>query len=288
MLVIDRVAPMGAAADGLRRDGRRIAFVPTMGALHDGHLSLMRLARGMADALVVSVFVNPAQFGRGEDFESYPRDAARDASLAEGAGADILFLPSTAGIYPEGHATWVDVGPIATVLEGRSRPGHFRGVATVVAKLFNIVRPHVAVFGQKDAQQVAVIRRMVADLDFDVRVVAAPTVREPDGLAMSSRNAYLSPAERAQAPALRRSLDAALRLIAAGERDCARITGTMARIVSAEPSAAIDYISVADAVTLSEITTLAPGTTALISLAVRIGSTRLIDNDTVTLDRDNG
>lgn len=288
MLVIDRVAPMGAAADGLRRDGRRIAFVPTMGALHDGHLSLMRLARGMADALVVSVFVNPAQFGRGEDFESYPRDAARDASLAEGAGADILFLPSTAGIYPEGHATWVDVGPIATVLEGRSRPGHFRGVATVVAKLFNIVRPHVAVFGQKDAQQVAVIRRMVADLDFDVRVVAAPTVREPDGLAMSSRNAYLSPAERAQAPALRRSLDAALRLIAGGERDCARITGTMARIVSAEPSAAIDYISVADAATLSELTTLAPGTTALISLAVRIGSTRLIDNDTVTLDRDNG
>jgi pantoate--beta-alanine ligase len=284
MVTIDRVAPMGAAADGIRRDGRRIAFVPTMGCLHEGHLSLIRLARGLADVVVVSVFVNPSQFGRGEDFASYPRDIARDSALAEGAGADILFTPADDEMYPGGHSTTVDAGPIASVLEGRSRPGHFRGVATVVAKLFNIVKPHAAVFGQKDAQQVAVIRRMAADLNFGIEIVTAPTVREADGLAMSSRNAYLSPEERTQAPALRRSLDAGLRAAAGGERDCAKIVALMRGIISAQPSAAIDYVSVADAGTLEELSSLARGTRALVSVAVRIGTTRLIDNDIITVD----
>ena len=284
MITIDRVASMGEAAGGIRRDGRRIAFVPTMGALHQGHLSLMKIARGLADVLVVSVFVNPTQFGRGEDFSAYPRDLGRDSSLADGAGADILFAPGAGEMYPAGHSTAVDVGAIATVLEGRSRPGHFLGVATVVAKLFNIVKPHVAVFGQKDAQQVAVIRRMAADLDFGVDIVVGPTVREADGLAMSSRNTYLSPAERAQAPALRRALDAALRAAADGERNCATIVSLMRGVISAGPSASVDYISIADAATLEELTTIDRGTQALVSLAVRYGPTRLIDNDIITLD----
>lgn len=279
METIERVAGMGAAADAHRRAGRRIAFVPTMGYLHDGHRSLMTLARSRADVLVVSVFVNPAQFGPGEDFDSYPRDPERDAAIARGAGADILFLPSAAEMYPPGHAVTVDVGPLADRLEGKSRPGHFRGVATVLAKLFHLVAPHVAVFGQKDAQQAVVVRRLVADLDFGIEILVAPTVREADGLAMSSRNARLSAAERAQAPALRRALDAALREIASGERDCARIAGRMRRILGEQPLAAVDYVSIADPGTLEELTTLAPGSAALLSLAVRVGATRLIDND---------
>ena len=284
MVTINRVASMGAAADGHRRDGRRIGFVPTMGYLHEGHLSLMKVARGRSDVLVVSVFVNPAQFGDGEDFASYPRDLERDAAMAAGAGADIFFTPGADEMYPPGRSTSIEVGRIGNLLEGKSRPGHFRGVATVVAKLFNIVKPHLAVFGQKDAQQAAVIRRMAADLDFGVEIVVAPIVREPDGLAMSSRNVYLSASERAQAPALRRSLDAALRDVAAGERDCAAISRRMREIISKEPSAVIDYISIADADTLGELPELARGTRALISLAVRIGKTRLIDNDIVIAD----
>jgi pantoate--beta-alanine ligase len=284
MVTIDRVAAMGAAADGLRRDGRTIGFVPTMGALHEGHLSLMRLARTRADSVVVSVFVNPAQFGPGEDFDAYPRDPARDSALAADAGADILFMPSAVEMYPPGHSTTVEPGRIAAVLEGKSRPGHFRGVATVVARLFNIVKPHVAVFGQKDAQQVVVVRRMAADLGFGVDIVVGPTVREPDGLAMSSRNAYLGPGERPQAAVLRRSLDAALRLAAGGERDCGAITRAMRAVIASAPDAVVDYISVADPDTLEEIEELGElpgGTRALVSLAVRIGKTRLIDNDFV-------
>jgi pantoate--beta-alanine ligase len=284
MVTIERAAAMGAAADGLRRDGRRIAFVPTMGSLHEGHLSLLRLARTRADAVVVSVFVNPTQFGPGEDFAAYPRDIVRDARLASGAGADILFTPAAGEMYPPGHSTAVEVGPITELLEGKSRPGHFRGVATVVAKLFNIVKPHVAVFGQKDAQQVAVVRKMAAELDFGVEIVVGKTVREADGLAMSSRNAYLSAPERAQAPVLRRALDAALGAIASGGRDCAAIRRRMEEIISEQPSASIDYISVADADTLAELPALGRGTRALISLAVRIGATRLIDNDIAQVD----
>ncbi len=284
MVTIDRVAAMSAAADAHRRDGRRIGFVPTMGFLHEGHLSLMRIAREHSDILVVSVFVNPTQFGPGEDFAAYPRDPERDAAMAAGAGADILFLPDTDGIYPPGHSTTVDVGPMSDVLEGKSRPGHFRGVATVVAKLFNIVRPHVAVFGRKDAQQAAVIRRMAADLDTGVEIVVAATVREPDGLAMSSRNVRLSPAERAQAPALRRSIGEALRAIASGERNCDDIRRRMRAVIEAQPSASIDYVSIADADSLAELPELVSGSRALISLAVRIGTVRLIDNEDVMVD----
>ena len=284
MVTFDRVAAMAAAADGYRRDGRRIALVPTMGALHEGHLSLMRIARPLADVLVVSVFVNPTQFAQGEDYTRYPRDLARDSSLASGAGTDVLFAPDAAGMYPPGHATAVDAGPITGVLEGKSRPGHFRGVATVVTKLFNIVRPHVAVFGRKDAQQLAVIRRAAADLDQGVEIVGAPTVRETDGLAMSSRNAYLSAAERAQAPVLRKALDAALAAAVGGERDCARLLSVMRAVIAAQPLAAIDYVSIADAGTLEELSSLRPGAPALASLAVRFGATRLIDNDNIIVE----
>ncbi len=284
MVTIASVAEMGAVADGHRRNGRRIGFVPTMGYLHDGHLSLMKLARGRSDILVVSVFVNPTQFGLGEDFTTYPRDIDRDSDAARGAGADIFFTPAAEEMYPAGHATSVDVGGIAGLLEAQSRPGHFTGVATVVAKLFNIVKPHVAVFGQKDAQQAVVIRRMAADLDFGVEIVVAPTVREADGLAMSSRNVRLSASERAQAPVLRRALDAALGAIAAGERDGEAIRRRMRDVLSGAPSAVVDYVSLADADTLRELPALARGSRALISLAVRFGTTRLIDNDIATVD----
>lgn len=284
MFTIERVAGMGAAADGLRRDGRTIGFVPTMGALHEGHLSLVKLAGSLADCVVVSVFVNPAQFGPGEDFARYPRDLERDSALAAGAGAGILFVPPAAEMYSPGHSTWVDAGPLTGLLEGKSRPGHFRGVATVVAKLFNIVKPHVAVFGQKDAQQAVVVRRMAADLNFPVEIVTGPTVREPDGLAMSSRNAYLSAGERSQAPALRRSLDAAVRMVASGERDCAAVLDKMREVIAVAPDASVDYISVADPETLEELRRLTEGSRALISLAVRFGKTRLIDNEFVSVN----
>lgn len=284
MVAIASVAEMVAVADSHRRNGRQIGFVPTMGFLHDGHLSLMKIARGRCDVLVVSVFVNPTQFGRGDDFESYPRDIERDAAISRDAGADIFFTPTAEGMYPSGHSTAVDVGGIAELLEGKSRPGHFRGVATVVAKLFNIVKPHVAVFGQKDAQQAAVIRRMTADLDLPVEIVVAPTVREVDGLAMSSRNVRLSPSERAEAPAIRRALDAALRAISAGERDGESIRRVMREVLSGAPSATIDYVSLADAGTLRELPALSKGSRALLSIAVRFGKTRLIDNDNAMVD----
>jgi len=279
METIVPVAGMSLAAGTYRRGGRTIGLVPTMGALHAGHLELIRTARGRADVVVVSVFVNPTQFGPGEDYEAYPRDPARDAELAAGAGADVLFLPGAADMFPDGYDTWVDVGRIGTVLEGKVRPGHFRGVATVVTKLFNIVRPDVAVFGQKDAQQAAVIRRAARELNTGVEIVVAPTVREADGLALSSRNVYLSEAERRRAPVLRRSLDAARDLILSGERDAGRIAGEMRGLIGASGPATVDYISLADPETLEEVRTLRPGSEVLVSLAVRIGRTRLIDND---------
>ncbi|HLB00396.1 MAG TPA: pantoate--beta-alanine ligase [Bacteroidota bacterium] len=284
MDAIIRVAGMSAAAGRYRREGRTIGFVPTMGSLHEGHLRLISIARKRADTVVVSVFVNPTQFGPGEDYESYPRDPGRDATLAAGAGADVLFLPDAGEMFPPGHRTWVEVPGITNVLEGKSRPGHFRGVATVVAKLFNIVRPDVAVFGQKDAQQVAVVRALAVGLNTGVEVVVAPTVREPDGLAFSSRNAYLSAGERAQAPALCRSLEAARRRISSGERNGRKIIDLMRQIISEQPSAAIDYISVADPETLEDVRTLRPGSGVLVSLAVKIGKTRLIDNDIIMVE----
>jgi pantoate--beta-alanine ligase len=249
-----------------------------MGALHEGHCSLIRLARSMADEVITSIFVNPAQFGPGEDFSRYPRPLARDVELASAAGSEILFVPDETAMYPEGYQTYVTVETITRTLEGSVRPGHFRGVTTVVAKLLNITNPHLAVFGQKDAQQVVVIRRMVKDLNMGVDIIVAPIVREPDGLAMSSRNAYLSAAERKSATVLHRSLLLAESLVAESERSCRVVVEAMSRLIEAEPGTVIDYCSIADPDTLREVQELASGMTVLVSLAVRLGGTRLIDN----------
>ncbi len=283
METIVRVTEMSRAAGNFRGEGRTIGLVPTMGSLHAGHLELVRVARERADVVVVSVFVNPTQFGPGEDYEMYPRDPERDAGLAAGAGADVLFLPSAADMFPGGYGTWVEVDGITGVLEGKSRPGHFRGVATVVMKLFNIVRPAIGVFGQKDAQQVAVLRKAARELNSGVELVVVPTVREADGLALSSRNAYLDEGERRRATALRGSLDMARELVAAGERDSAKIVGAIEGVIAGAAPATIEYISVADPDTLDEVRTLRPGTAVLVSLAVKIGRTRLIDNELMTV-----
>jgi pantoate--beta-alanine ligase len=274
---------MQRTVDALRSAGKRIGVVPTMGALHEGHLTLIREAQKRTDVVVTTVFVNPKQFGEGEDFECYPRDLESDTQSAVDAGSDYIFAPATDTMYPAGFATGVDVGGVTEVLEGKSRPGHFRGVATVVAKLFNITKPHVAVFGQKDAQQVVVIRRLVRDLNFDVELVVVPTVRELDGLAMSSRNAYLTAEQRKQAPILFQSLTLAGQMVAGGERMRDRIVGEMEAMIRSRSAAIVDYISVADGETLEEQRECLPGRSLLISMAVRFGTTRLIDNITVTV-----
>ncbi len=283
MKIVTGILEMQNAAHELRADGKHIALVPTMGYLHEGHLSLMRIARQHADVVVTSIFVNPTQFAPGEDFQKYPRDLERDKRLAASAGTDILFLPTAAEMYPDGYASYVSVEGITEVLEGKVRPTHFRGVATVVAKLFHCAEPHVAVFGQKDAQQVAVIRRMSHDLNFGVEIVVAPIVRETDGLAMSSRNVYLTSAERTQATALSRSLALAEQLIRSGERDADAVLRAMTSLITAQPAARIDYVSLSDAMTLRELTHLAAGQHVLVSLAVRFGVTRLIDNTVLTV-----
>ena len=269
---------MQREADDLRAAGKRIVLVPTMGALHGGHAALIREARTRGDVVVVSLFVNPAQFGEGEDYSRYPRDVDRDVLLASGAGGDILFAPEPTVMYPPGYQTFVDVETLSRRLEGASRPGHFRGVATVVVKLFNITRPHAAVFGQKDAQQVIVLRRMVLDLDLGVEIVVVPTVRERDGLAMSSRNAYLTPREREEAPVLYRSLRKAEEMIRAGERSAGAVIAAVTSEITGGSSAAVDYVSVADAESLDPLSVISPGTPVLVSLAARFGATRLIDN----------
>jgi pantoate--beta-alanine ligase len=261
-------------------EGKRIGLVPTMGFLHQGHLSLIARAKQDSDFVLTTLFVNPTQFGPTEDFATYPRDVERDARLAFGAGADALFVPATGAIYPEGYDTFVHVGTLTDVLEGKSRPGHFRGVATIVAKLFNITRPDVAFFGQKDAQQVAVIRKMVRDLDFNIEIVVCPIIREPDGLAMSSRNTYLTPAQRQEATVLWKSLQKAEVLIRGGERNASIVIGAVHDMITHTSSGVIDYVSIADAITLAEMTECRGQ--ILISLAVRFGKTRLIDNMTVT------
>ncbi len=281
--VIEHIGDMQRHVEALRAAGRRIALVPTMGALHEGHAALIRTARERADFVITSVFVNPVQFGHGEDFAMYPRDLPRDVPFASAAGSDVVFAPSAGGMYPEGYQTFVSVDKLGSVLEGASRPGHFRGVATVVAKLFLIVRPHVAVFGQKDAQQVVVIRQMVRDLNIGVELVVVPIVREPDGLALSSRNAYLSAAQRGEATVLYRSLRRAEELIRGGERTSAAVTGEMRRLIEGGSSGRIDYLSVAGAESLEELPSIPTGSPVLISLAVRFGSTRLIDNLLLTL-----
>ena len=264
----------------IRRIRRQLAepvgFVPTMGYLHEGHLALIRRARAENASLVVSIFVNPAQFGPQEDFSSYPRDPRRDLSMLAAEQTDVVFMPAVAEMYPPGFNSWVEVGRVTERLEGASRPGHFRGVATVVAKLFDIVQPTRAYFGQKDAQQTIVIKKMVTDLAMDLEIVTVPTVREPDGLAVSSRNAYLNPEERQAAAVLYESLCLARQLWARGEKDTENIRQQMTALIQKEPRAAIDYVSIADPETLEELGTVKPP--ALASLAVKIGKTRLIDN----------
>ena len=262
-----------------RRFEGSVGLVPTLGFLHEGHLSLVRAARQRDDHVVVSCFVNPTQFSPGEDYERYPHDPERDLSLLRPEGVDAVFLPAKEEIYPNGDATFVEVAGMDELLEGAHRPGHLRGVATVVAKLLHIVQPQRAYFGQKDAQQLVVIQRMVRDLHLDVEIVARPTVREPDGLAMSSRNVYLSPQEREAALVLSKALRQAEELFADGERDGERLRSAMRELIAQEPLAQLDYVSVADVETLQELE-LVEGF-ALASLAVRIGHTRLIDNVTL-------
>jgi len=256
--------------------GHRIALVPTMGALHAGHLSLVDEARRRSDVVVLTVFVNPLQFGPAEDFQRYPRDLARDAVLARERGVAVLFAPSLETMYPPGSEIRVVPGPTADGLEGAVRPGHFAGVLTVVTKLFHLVEPDVAVFGQKDIQQAVLIRRLVQDLDFPLQLVIAPTVREPDGMALSSRNAYLTPEERQQGLALSTALRAADAAWRGGERDAARLVGLMEQEVRRFPALAPDYIAAVDSERLAPVTVAEPGT--ILTLAGRIGQTRLLDN----------
>lgn len=253
-----------------------VGFVPTMGYLHEGHLSLVRRARAENNKIVVSIFVNPTQFGHGEDLQRYPRDIENDLELLRNEGVDAVFYPEVAEMYPPGYSTWVSVERLTDKLEGASRPGHFRGVATVCNKLFNIVRPAKSYFGQKDAQQALVIKRMAADLDMGIEIVVLPTVREPDGLAMSSRNVYLDSEERKAATVLFRALKAAEELWGRGEQSANVILGRMVALINTEPLARVEYLSVTDPDTLEKMTKI--GRSALVSLAVNIGSTRLIDN----------
>jgi pantoate--beta-alanine ligase len=257
-----------------------VGMVPTMGYLHEGHLSLVHRAREECRSVAASIFVNPKQFGPSEDLSKYPADLERDLELLEQAQVDMVWTPEPEIMYPDGYQTWVDVQDISLPLEGAQRPGHFRGVATVVAKLFNAVRPHRAYFGQKDAQQVAVVRRMTRDLNFSTEIVACPTIREPDGLAMSSRNVYLSPEQRAAATVLYRALQAAKAAYGAGERNADSLRQAMNDVVASEPLADLQYVSCADHETLQELEHVTRR--ALISIAVHFGTTRLIDN--VVLD----
>jgi pantoate--beta-alanine ligase len=267
-----------------RREGKTIALVPTMGALHEGHLSLVRAACARADIVAVSVFVNPTQFGPGEDLAAYPRDLARDLDLLHGEGVDLVFTPNPEAMYtPDGPLVTVDAGPIGNELEGAVRPTHFRGVATVVAKLFNIVLPDLAFFGEKDYQQLLVIRRMVCDLDFPVSVVGVPTTREIDGLALSSRNAYLGPEERAIAPVLYRALSEARRKAERGQADVATLERALAATLACEPSIEVDYVAIRDAATLAPVETLAAGVPARALVAAGVGRARLIDNAAIEL-----
>ncbi len=279
MKVTGEIAATRAAVAAARAAGRSIGLVPTMGYLHAGHLSLVAAARRDGHFVVVSLFVNPTQFGPHEDYDRYPRDTAGDLQKCEQAGVELVFMPDVAAMYPPDAATTVHVARLTDTLCGPCRPGHFAGVATVVAKLFNIVQPDAAYFGQKDAQQLAVIRRMVRDLDFPLRIVGCPTVREPDGLAMSSRNAMLSPDERQRATALYRALTAARARIVAGERDPATVVAEMRQVIEEVHPTTIDYISIVDPETMQLVGQITGP--VLIALAVRLGSTRLIDNLTV-------
>jgi len=274
--IIRDPAAMRDRAEDLRRDGLRIGVVPTMGYLHDGHLSLVRAARARCDVVILTIFVNPTQFGPNEDLSRYPRDEAGDLDKARACGLDLAFCPDADDMYPKGSQTYVEVRELQQPLCGASRPGHFVGVATVVTKLFNLTRPHVAFFGEKDYQQLAVIRRMVRDLDLGIEIVGMPIVREPDGLAMSSRNVYLAAAEREAALSLSRGLAAAEAAVAAGARDPAAVLAAARAPIEAEPLARIDYVELRDADDLTPIAQLARP--AVLAMAAFVGKTRLIDN----------
>lgn len=278
MRVVTSVSEARAVLDAARARGETVALVPTMGALHEGHLSLIRAARAENDVVVVSIFVNPTQFGPKEDLERYPRDLDRDRGLCEDAGADLIFSPAAEEMYPRGFSTWVEVEGLTDGLCGRSRPGHFRGVCTVVTKLLSICSPERAYFGEKDAQQLAVITRMVRDLDLRVAVVPCPTVREADGLAMSSRNARLTPEERAQASTLYRALGTAKDLVEAGERDPAALQDALRVVLAEADLGEVDYVEIVRADDLTPVTVIEG--TCLIAVAVKFGGsgTRLIDN----------
>jgi len=276
MKVVTAISDMQVLAESLRKEGKRIGFVPTMGFLHEGHLSLMRKAREDCDVVVVSIFVNPAQFGPDEDLDRYPQDAEGDRQKCGSAGVDILFMPAAAEMYPVKPMVFVTVEGASDILEGAARPGHFRGVATVVAKLFSMVKPHRAYFGQKDFQQCVVIKRMVRGLNMDVEVIVLPTVREADGLAMSSRNSYLNAEERRAATVLFKALTAARDLFRTGATEPKKLKNTMSAVIQGVPGITIDYVEIADSESLVPLSTASNSMVMLI--AVKLGSTRLIDN----------
>jgi pantoate--beta-alanine ligase len=280
MLILTSAAEVTAISKEARRAGKSVGFVPTMGALHQGHLSLVRTARAQADVVITSVFVNPTQFGPTEDFSKYPRDAEKDSAMLAAEKCDHLFLPSVEEMYPPGGTTWVNVEGLSEKLDGRSRPGHFRGVTTVVSKLFNIVQPDFAFFGQKDAAQVAIVNKMVRDLNFEVRIVLCPIVRESDGLAMSSRNAYLSPEQRKQALVLYRALMRVQTLADRGESSSARLKVAGEQVMAEESAVKPDYFEIVNRDTLDSVADISGG--ALVAVAAYVGSTRLIDNILLT------
>ena len=276
MLILTSAAEVTAVSKEAHRTGKRVGFIPTMGALHAGHLSLVRTARAQTDVVIASVFVNPRQFAPNEDFSRYPRDPEKDAALLAAEKTDYLFLPSVEEMYSAGATSWVSVEGLSDKLDGRSRPGHFHGVTTVVAKLFNIVQPDMAFFGQKDAAQVAIVSKMVDDLNFDVRIVVCPIVREADGLAMSSRNAYLTPEQRKHALVLYRSLMRVQMLADRGERSASRLKVAGEQVMAEEPAVKLDYFEIVDRCTLEPVADICGG--ALVAVAAYVGSTRLIDN----------
>ncbi|HZP60343.1 MAG TPA: pantoate--beta-alanine ligase [Opitutaceae bacterium] len=277
MQKIETVCEMQALAEKMRAKNRRLGFVPTMGALHAGHLSLVKLARAQADAVVVSIFVNPTQFGPNEDYARYPRTLEHDLELCAEAGVDAVFIPPAEEIYPKGYSTYVTEETVSRPLEGVSRPAHFRGVATVVAKLFNIVRPQIAVFGQKDAQQVAVVKKMAADLHFPVEIMVAPTLREPDGLAMSSRNRYLTASQREDALVIFQALRRAQDMVAGGEHRSDRLIAEATHLLSQKRRVRIIYAALVDKDTFEPLREVAPGRT-LLAVAAWVDEVRLIDN----------
>lgn len=276
MKIIESAKKMQALSESLRNQGKIVTFVPTMGYFHEGHLDLMREGRKRGDCLVISIYVNPTQFGPNEDFEKYPRDLERDRTMAEGVGVDVIFYPPTAEMYPPYYQTYVTVENVTNNLCGLSRPGHFRGVATICAKLFNLVKPHIAVFGKKDFQQLVTIKRMVQDLNMDLEVIGMPTTREQDGLAMSSRNIYLTPDERVSALSLSRSLKLAKGLYEQGERDAVKMIGEVRKHIESHPYTTMDYVQICDTTTMKDVVLL--DGESVLAMAVRVGKTRLIDN----------